>query len=189
MLPLRTNYRLHLPEALFRYGRKPNNIPYLIYNIMLVIFIAINLLLGIYFLLPVTLFLLHWVVGNKKNLLYVKYPVLYNRNFDFAAIITAHQDARFIEPLVDSFLKQKYENFIVYVVADDCDINGLRFNDSRIILLKPVPALHAKIHSIKYAVEHFKREHDVMIIFDSDNLVHPSYLEVLNDHFRRGFRA
>jgi cellulose synthase/poly-beta-1,6-N-acetylglucosamine synthase-like glycosyltransferase len=156
---------------------------------MLVIFIAINLLLGIYFLLPVTLFLLHWIVGNKKNLLYTKYPVVYDRNFDFAAIITAHQDARFIEPLVDSFLKQKYENFIVYVVADDCDIKGLQFNDPRIILLKPEPALHAKIHSIKYAVDHFKREHDVMIIFDSDNLVHPSYLEVLNDHFRRGFRA
>lgn len=162
---------------------------YLIYNIIYVVFLILNFLLALYFLLPVTLFLLHWLVGNKKNFLYSKYPVVNDKNFDFAAIITAHQDARFIAPLVDSFLKQTYGNFVVYVVADDCDIANLSFSDPRIKILKPEPALHAKIHSIKYAVDRFIREHDVMIIFDSDNLVHPSYLEVLNDHFRRGFRA
>src|SRR5205085_6855866 len=115
--------------------------------------------------------------------------VVHNRDFDFAAIITAHQDSRFIKPLVDSFLRQSYSGFVVYVVADDCDISALEFKDEKVKIIKPEPALHAKIHSIRYAVDHFIREHYVIIIFDSDNLVHPDYLKVVNDHFKRGFRA
>jgi len=66
--------------------------------------------------------------------------------------------------LVDSLLKQNYPHFYAYVVADDCAGEPLHFNDDRIIILKPETALHSKIKSIHYALDHFNRKHDAVII-------------------------
>ncbi len=129
------------------------------------------------------------MLPSSRKLLDKRYPKQTGKEFDFAAIITAHQDIKLIPPLVDSFLKQDYKNFIVYVVADDCDISGLLYNDQRIKILKPEVPFHAKIKSIHFAVKSFERKHDALIIFDSDNLVHPKYLSTLNSYFQRGFRA
>ncbi|MFL5788068.1 MAG: glycosyltransferase, partial [Flavisolibacter sp.] len=157
-------------------------------HIILFAFYAFSIVMALFLILPILFFLIHWLLP-RKNFPDRKYPIVTEKNFDFAAIITAHQDTRFIKPLVDSFLKQNYKEFTVYIVADDCDIEGFEFDDERIYIIKPEPSLHAKILSIKYAVDRFVRNHDVLIIFDSDNLVHPNYLSVVNDHFRRGFRA
>ncbi len=153
------------------------------------IFWAAQLLLALYFLMPFFLLIIKWLQDLSGGRLKKKYPVQHAKEFDFAAIITAHQDTRFIPPLVDSFLKQTHARFAVYVVADDCDISNLQFPDPRIVLLKPEKALHAKIKSIKLAIENFIRPHDALVIFDSDNLVHPEYLEKLNKNFQQGFKA
>ncbi len=154
------------------------------------LFYACNCLVAFYFLLPVVLFILHYLFkGNTGNNYISRYKKTTDKDFDFAAIITAHQDTRFITPLVDSFLKQHYEKFTVYVVADDCDTSNISFSDKRIVLLTPPLALHSKIKSIQYAISNFTKEHDVLIIFDSDNLVHPNYLKNLNNYFQRGFRV
>lgn len=106
---------------------------------------------------------------------------------DFAAIVTVHQDTRFIPPLVDSFLKQNYRNFTLYIVADDCKNAELSYQDGRVIILKPEPALHSKIKSINYAIDHFARPHQAIVIFDSDNLLHPDYFHNLDHYFKQGF--
>lgn len=173
---------------MFLSGRKPNNMHILSY-ILWALFYAVNIILALYFLLPVFLFLIHWVLPSSGKLLEKRYPKKTGKEFDFAAIITAHQDVKLIPPLADSFLKQDYANFIVYIIADDCDTTGLVFKDERIRIIKPEIPFHAKIKSIHFAVKNFQRKHDALIIFDSDNLVHPKYLSTLNSYFQRGFRA
>lgn len=158
-------------------------------KILLVLFLTLQIVLGIYMLLPFLLLAMHYINKTSKSLITSKYSRVTDKEFDFAAIVTAHKDTRFIAPLVDSFLKQRYNNFALYIVADDCDITDLHFNDSRVIVLKPEPALHAKIKSIKHAVDHFIRAHEVIVVFDSDNLVHPDYFLNLNEYFRCGFEA
>lgn len=111
------------------------------------------------------------------------------KNYQFAIIITSHQETNFIPPIVDSLIKQVYPHFRAYVVADDCDISGLHFDDPRIILLRPPEALHNKTRSIRYALERFHDTDEVLVIFDPDNLVHPRFLEILNRYYNRGFRA
>ncbi len=160
---------------------------HLFLHILRILFYLLNLLLALYFIMPPIFFLLHYLLPKKSFGKYSKQ--LTEKEFDFAAIITAHKDTRFIAPFVDSFIKQQYSNFIVYVVADDCDISDLHFTDERIVLLKPEKALNAKTQSIKFAVNNFVRPHDVLVIFDSDNLVHPEYLKNLNPYFQHGFRA
>jgi cellulose synthase/poly-beta-1,6-N-acetylglucosamine synthase-like glycosyltransferase len=154
------------------------------------LFYAGNCLVAFYFLLPVVLFILHYLFkGNSENNYVNRYKKTTDKDFDFAAIITAHQDTRFIAPLVDSFFKQHYTKFTVYVVADDCDTSNISFSDNIIVMLTPPVALHSKIKSIQYAISNFTQEHDVLIIFDTDNLVHPNYLKNLNNYFQRGFRV
>lgn len=162
----------------------------IVLTIAMFLFYLLQVILAIYLVLPFLLLSLHFIVkAAGRNSLEKKYPIANEKKFDFAAIVTAHRDTRFILPLVDSFCKQNYQNFIVYVVADDCDTSNLYFKDERIRILKPEVALNAKIQSIKYAVDHFIRPHDVLVVFDSDNLVHPSYFQNLNHYFQRGFRA
>jgi cellulose synthase/poly-beta-1,6-N-acetylglucosamine synthase-like glycosyltransferase len=155
-------------------------------QVLKIVFYILSGITAFYFLLPAFLFISYYLKGGlKKKFSYSKE----GKQFEFAAIITAHQDARFIAPFADSFIKQRYPNFKVYVVADDCDTIDLHFSDERIIVLKPETALHSKIKSIQYAIDHFTTEPDVMIIFDSDNLVHPDYLWNLAGYYQQGFRV
>lgn len=159
-------------------------------KVLFYIFLVIQAVIAFYLLQPFLLLCLHYL---KKIIWPYKSPIikkpLIDKDFDFAAIITAHEDTRFIPPLVDSLLKQKYQNFHVYVVADACNIDDLHFNSEKVSLLKPEKDFHAKIKSIHFAVSHFVRKHDALVIFDSDNLVHPNYLNVLNRYFQQGYRA
>lgn len=158
-------------------------------KILFAIFFILQLLFAVYLLIPLFLLAIHSLFTRNRKLIGKKYPFVNNKDFDFAAIVTAHQDTRFITPLVDSFIKQNYRKFIVYVVADDCDISDLNFTNSHMRILKPEIPFHAKVKSIKYAIDNFIRPHDALIVFDSDNLVHPDYLLNLNNYFRCGFKA
>src|SRR6476469_2013564 len=113
---------------------------------LFLLFAFFQLLVAIYILVP-TFSLLSYLLLNalKVKTPYQKKPFLTDRNFEFSIIVTAHQEAQFILPIVDSILKQTYPHFHVYVVADDCDLTGIRFTDSRMHILKPEPPLHAKI--------------------------------------------
>jgi hypothetical protein len=64
-----------------------------------------------YFLLPFVLFVFYLLSGGskKKNAL-DRYKKVDDLEYDFAAIITVHQDTRFIAPFVDSFIKQTHKN-------------------------------------------------------------------------------
>src|SRR5215203_3490027 len=137
----------------------------LVLTILYSLFLFFQILVALYILVP-SFSLLSYLVLNVLNVKtpYQRKPFLRDRNFEFGIIITAHQEAQFILPIVDSVLKQTYQHFFVYVVADDCDISGLHFTDNRLIVLKPEPALHAKIKSIRYGLSHFVKKHDAVII-------------------------
>jgi len=155
-----------------------------------ILFIILQVLIAIYLTIPFFSLIIYAII----NLFAIKNPFekrafLNERQYEFGIIITAHQETEFIFPLVDSLLKQTYNNFYVYVIADDCDTSGLIFNDKRIHILQSIPALHAKVKSIHYGIENFKRKHDIIVIFDADNLVHPLFLEIMNKYFQKGYKV
>lgn len=126
---------------------------------------------------------------TRAKSVYERLPIIIEKNFEFAIIITAHQETRFVGPLVDSILKQEYQHFFVYVVADDCNISELRFGDRRIKIINPEPALHSKIKSIHFGISQFEKDHDALIILDADNLIHPSFLYTMNRYFQKGYKV
>lgn len=108
---------------------------------------------------------------------------------DYAIIITAFKYTNTLPSAVASVLKLNYSNFHVYVVADNCDISNLHFEDEKVSLLRPEEVLAGNVRSHFYAIDRFKRKHDIITIIDSDNIVDSDYLKQLNIYFGLGFKA
>lgn len=108
---------------------------------------------------------------------------------DYAIIVTAYRYTGSLPAVVDSLLRLNYDRYLVYLVADACDPEELRFDDPRVIVLFPERTLASNIRSHRYAMNRFQREHDRVTIIDSDNIVHPEYLNELDKLFGGGFRA
>lgn len=158
----------------------------MVLKILIITFLIIQTLFALYLIIP---FILLVAVGLKsiirKTARHLKNE---HHNYHFAAIITAHKDSRFIPPLVDSLLRQTYLWFNIYVVADQCDLTRISFNDPRVIILTPDQPLNAKTKSIQYAINNFRQQHDALIIFDVDNLVHQNFMQEMNHFFNNGFK-
>ncbi len=108
---------------------------------------------------------------------------------DYAIIVTAYEQIAHIPEVVNSLLKLNYTNYMIYVVADKCDVSSLNFADERVVLLRPEVTLASNTRSHFYAIQHFKRNHNRLTIIDSDNIVHPAYLNELNRCFNLGYEA
>lgn len=109
--------------------------------------------------------------------------------FDFGVVITAYRHAEIAGPLIESLLRQTHERFRVYLVADNCASVELSFDDERVVILRPEPALNLKAKSLIHAMEHFARPHDYVVVFDADNLAHPDFLAECNLYANAGHRA
>lgn len=146
--------------------------------------IFLQVLIGYNLILPLILLVFH---SFKKS----KYKGLPNRqgNLDYAIIVTAYEETALLAPLVESILNLNYNNYLVYIVADKCDVSNLDFDNKKVILLKPEIVLGSNIKSHFYAINHFKRNHEILTILDSDNLVDPEYLNELNKYFDKGYHA
>lgn len=108
---------------------------------------------------------------------------------DYAIVVTAYEQTHTLPAVIASIQGLEYSNYHVYVVADKCDITNLQFNDPKISLLKPEVTLASNTKSHFYAISRFIRPHTHLTIIDSDNLVHPRYLNELNTLFSRGYQA
>lgn len=111
------------------------------------------------------------------------------QNADYAILVTAYEQTHTLPAVVASILKLNYTNYHVYIVADNCDITGLSFDSTKVSLLRPEFTLASNTKSHFYAIERFTRPHTHLTIIDSDNLVHPEFLNELNKFFQQGFQA
>jgi cellulose synthase/poly-beta-1,6-N-acetylglucosamine synthase-like glycosyltransferase len=92
-------------------------------------------------------------------------------------------------PLVKSLIEQEYDNFEIFVVADQCEKRDWDIQDKKLKIFYPEEKLNAKLKSIQYAIERFDRFFDNIIIFDPDNLAPRDFLEKINDFHQAGFEA
>lgn len=152
-------------------------------QILNILFIIIQVAIGIHLILPI---FLHIIYLFKKKELFTKNVA---GEYDYAIIVTAYEQTNLLPAVVNSILKLNYENFMVYVVADNCDITGLNFNSDKVILLRPEEILAGNTKSHFYAINRFVRPHEILTIIDSDNLVNQEYLNELNIYFQKGFSA
>ena len=149
------------------------------------IWIIVQALIGYNLVLPLLLYILYLFFGKRKN----DATTHSKDETDYAIIVTAYEQTTLLKAVTDSILQLNYSNYLVYIVADKCDISGLHFDDERIILLRPEQTLASNTRSHFYAINHFKRDHKILTIIDSDNLVNKEYLNELNKYFDKGYVA
>ncbi|REA57064.1 hypothetical protein DSL64_24950 [Dyadobacter luteus] len=152
--------------------------------ILKVFWVICQVLIGFQLVFPLLLLLLRSVLRgqNSKKLSDSSLP-------DYAVIVTAYEQTSQLPDVVNSILKSDYDRYLIYVVADKCDITNLHFASERVILLRPEQVLAGNVRSHFYAIQHFVRPHTHLTIIDSDNIVEPDYLSQLNIFFKLGYKA
>lgn len=153
-------------------------------DIINLIWYVFQIAIGYNLILPFFLLLLYAIVKLNKEK-----ELISTNEADYAIIVTAYEQTTLIPSVVASLLKLNYSNYLIYIVADKCDITNLKFDDNRVIVLRPEQTLSSNTRSHFYAINRFKREHERLTIIDSDNLVDPNYLIELNKLFDQGFCA
>jgi cellulose synthase/poly-beta-1,6-N-acetylglucosamine synthase-like glycosyltransferase len=151
---------------------------------LFIFWIIIQLMVGINLFLPFVLYICKLLRGSN-----IKKIQDEKEELDYAIIVTAYEQITLLPSVVDSILRSNYSNYLIYIVADKCDISTLNFSDDRVVLLKPEQTLANNTKSHFYAINRFERAHTHLTIIDSDNLLEPNYLNELNSFFNRGFIA
>jgi len=155
-----------------------------IQDIIKLIWYVFQIAIGYNLVLPFLLLFIYALVrSNKGN---IAKPLV---EADYAIIVTAYEQTTLIPAVVASLLKLNYSNFIIYIVADKCDVSNLKFEDERVIVLRPEHTLSSNTRSHFYAIHRFIRPHERLTIIDSDNLVDPNYLNEINRFFDQGYSA
>lgn len=139
---------------------------------------------GYNLVLPFLMLLIYAIVSGKK-----KPKASAPAEADYAIIVTAYEQTTLIPSVVASLLQMNYHNYLIYIVADKCDVSNLSFDDDRVIVLRPEQTLSSNTRSHFYAIQRFKRPHERLTIIDSDNLVDPNYLIEINRYFDQGYSA
>ena len=150
----------------------------------MIVWTVLQVVLGFNFLFPFLLFIAAKLSGKRKPKGQVS-----DQSADYAIIVTAYEETGLLESVANSILELDYQNYVIYIVADNCDISSLHFTDDRVVLLRPPEVLASNVKSHFYAINNFKRAHDRITIIDSDNLVDKNYLNALNQVFDEGFQA
>ncbi|TDQ12010.1 glycosyltransferase [Pedobacter metabolipauper] len=144
----------------------------------------IELIVGFNLIFPLFLFIC-WKIKSKKSSHSIP-----SSDRDYAIIITAYEQTDLVPDVVNSILATNYSNYTIYVVADHCSpSDNLVFTDERVKVLFPEVVLASNIKSHFYAITNFIREHEVLLIMDSDNLADPGLMVGLNIYFDLGFDA
>lgn len=154
---------------------------------LICVFLIIQVLVGYHLVFPIGLLLFSklrsFFISKESGLSTPK------NEGDYAVIVTAYGQATQLPEVIDSLLQLRYSNYLIYVVADNCDVSSLAISDERVIILSPETVLASNTRSHFYAINRFVRPHERLVIIDSDNLVDPELLTELNVFFDQGFQA
>ena len=149
-----------------------------------IVWFIVQIIIGYHLFFPFVLLLISKIYKQEEPLNNFE-----QLDLDFAIIVTAYEETDHLPKVVSSILSQSHQQFLVYVVADKCDIAHLSFNDERVILLRPETTIGSNTGSHEYAIDHFKRAHHYVTIIDSDNILHQNYLKELTYSLNNGFVA
>jgi cellulose synthase/poly-beta-1,6-N-acetylglucosamine synthase-like glycosyltransferase len=158
-------------------------------TISIICFVALQIVIGYNLILPLILYAWYKIRPKSKREKRVNIYEAGYKEPDYGIIVTAYQDTTNLHFVVESLLKMNYFNFLVYIVADCCDVSGLKFYDQRVVILRPEQPLQSNVKSHFYAINNFKRQHERLTIIDSDNLVEANYLQEINRFFDQGYSA
>src|ERR1700748_705273 len=103
-------------------------------TVLHMIWIIVQVTIGFNLVFPLLLFLFYSLVKGKYR---PKKPLDLPYQPDYAVIVTAYEQTDNLPSVVKSLLKLNYPNYLIYIVADKCEISGLHFDSDKVVLLRP----------------------------------------------------
>jgi cellulose synthase/poly-beta-1,6-N-acetylglucosamine synthase-like glycosyltransferase len=152
-------------------------------QIVYYILFAITLLYGLYFLITG----LFAFKGDNKDIKKARPKT------KFAIIIAARNESKVIAPLIKSLKEQNYPTnlYDIYSAINNCTDNTLEVAKkagSKIINVNVL--VKSKGDVLKFVFNRLKKtDYDAYIIFDADNVVHPDFLQKMNDAYLSGYKV
>ncbi|MFV0414579.1 MAG: glycosyltransferase family 2 protein [Oscillospiraceae bacterium] len=112
----------------------------------------------------------------------------------FAIAVAARNEEVVICDLIQSLQAQNYpaELYDIYIAPNNCTDNTRQAAlDYGAKIFDPVGPIHIKGEVLTQITGFFLSEnrYDALCVFDADNLVHPDFLQRMNDAYQRGVRA
>ncbi|WP_373514956.1 glycosyltransferase [Persicitalea sp.] len=153
-------------------------------QILFYFFLLIQAVVGINLVFPLILYGIYLFKKNPRHA-----PANTPPEADYAIIVTAYQQTHQLPEVIESLLRLRYDNYHIYLVADNCDPAELPLENPKVRVLRPEKVLSSNTRSHFYAIRRFVRPHERLVIIDSDNLVESDLLYQLNLLFDRGFQA
>src|SRR3982751_6585595 len=105
------------------------------HNILHTIWVLLQIIAGYNLVLPFILFCLYKIKNTSKKK--IAGDAAIKPEADYGIIVTAYEQTHTLPAVVASLLKMDYSNYLIYIVADKCDVSNLHFSDKRVIVLRP----------------------------------------------------
>ena len=150
-----------------------------------------NFVIGIFFVLAYAYQVFYFfVVWHRGTVQLPKAKVKHN----YAFVIAAHNEEMVIGNLVRSIMSQEYKGTIgCFVVADNCtDATAEKAREAGAIAWERNDLVRkGKSWALDYAfarlVDEYGDLYEGFIIMDADNIVSPTYVDIMNDAFDAGY--
>jgi len=147
----------------------------MVYDLLLGVNYIVSASLILFLLFPVMLQLIAWFRPHGPR------PTGSSTHF-YSCIITSYGSPKQCHPLIDSILDNSYEKFEVIVVIDGTK-EQFSYPHPKVKVIHPEIPLNSKLRSIKRGVENASVACEGVIILDPDNLMHPGFLQEINQLF------
>ena len=112
----------------------------------------------------------------------------------FALIVCAHNEQQVIAKLVENLKQLNYSDklYDIFVVADNCvDKTAEAARNAGAIVERFSETGKGKGFAMEWMFHRLfglERQYDAVCVFDADNLVHPDFLKIMNNHLCSGER-
>lgn len=118
----------------------------------------------------------------------------YKPKYKLAVVVAARNEGKVIASLINSIKKQKYPKnlYDIFILPNNCTDNTEDISkEAGAKIIKCNEEIKSKGQALKYAFNYLNKHHnfDAYIIFDADNIVHPNFLERVNDALIEGYEV
>lgn len=113
--------------------------------------------------------------------------------YKIAVLIPARNEESIIDSLIFSLKSQTYdkEYYDIFVIANNCSDGTVALSESLgAKIINCIPGIKNKGEALKYAFSYLIKnepKYNAYAIFDADNVVHPEYLEKINNALCLGY--
>ncbi len=119
-----------------------------------------------------------------------------NKKYKYGIIIAARNEEKVIGNLIDSIKNNTYKNYSIFVIADNCNDKTASIcrNKGAIVYERNNKKKMRKGYALEYLFDRISEDYGILsfdgyMFFDADNLLHPLFIEKMNDAFHKNKEA